>query len=192
MGKFCMLISVLFCISFLYGQETSPQEKSKVDDTIKVHSPKKAGRLSLMAPGAGQIYNHLAMPKGKKKAWWKVPLIYAGLGATGYLLVENHIIQRDLKDEFNHRMESSDPNPNKYPEFQVYDDQGVLQLYESHKGTRDMMIFAFLAVYGLNFLDALVEAHFVDFDVSPDLSMGIRPVMQDVRTPGITLSFNFR
>lgn len=189
----CLLFLIFSCcVSFLYGQESEQQKKQNTKDTVKVHSPKKAGRLSLMVPGAGQVYNHLAMPKGKRHAWWKVPLIYAGLGATGYLLVENHIMQRNLKDEFIFRRESNATNPNKYPEFAVYDDQGVLQLYESHKGTRDMMIFAFLAVYGLNFLDALVEAHFVDFDVSPDLSMSVRPVMQDVRTPGISLSFNFR
>lgn len=190
MVKFLMLLLVSFYTSFLYGQESSQQEK--VDDTVKVHSPKLAGRLSLMVPGAGQIYNHIAMPRGKKKAWWKVPLIYAGLGATGYFLVENHIKQRDFKKVFLYRTENEVLDPEKYPEFEIYDNQALLQRYESHKGTRDMMIFAFLAVYGINFLDALVEAHFVDFDVSPDLSMSIRPVMQDMRTPGFSLSFNFR
>ena len=36
-----------------------------VKDTVKVHSPKKAVIFSAIIPGAGQVYNHIAMPKRK-------------------------------------------------------------------------------------------------------------------------------
>lgn len=164
-------------------------QEEVIEDTLKGHSPSRAAKLSLMLPGAGQIYNHNAMPKGKKNAWWKVPIIYAGIGATGYLMVDNHIKQRALKTEFSHRLDYGEPsNPN----YTAYDDNGVLQLYESHKGARDMMLFGFLAVYGLNILDALVEAHFVEFDVSPDLSMRFTPTMPAHQSAGLTVSLNFR
>ena len=175
---------VLLNSSIIFAQE-------KKDTLENIHSPKKAAKLSIIFPGAGQVYNHRAMPKGKKNAWWKLPIIYAGLGATGYLLVTNHILQRDLKNEFIFRSENGYPNPD-FPEFHTYDQQGVLQLHQQHKGTRDMMLFAFIGVYGLNVLDALVEAHFVDFDVSEDLSLSIRPTMHDFQSPGIRFSFNFR
>ena len=166
-----------------------PLSFAQKSDTLDYHNPKTAARLSLILPGAGQIYNHRAMPKGKKKAWWKLPLIYGGLGATGYFVVENHILQRDLKAEYIFRAQNGFPNN---MEFVQYDNQGVLQLYEAHKSTRDLMLFGFIAVYGLNVLDALVEAHFVDFDVSPDLSLGIRPYAPDPKTPGISLSLRFK
>ncbi|HLV41933.1 MAG TPA: DUF5683 domain-containing protein, partial [Brumimicrobium sp.] len=158
----------------------------KVKDTI--HSPRKAALYSLI-PGGGQIYNHLAMPKGKKKAFWKVPIIYAGLGATGYFAIQNHVTQKALKAEYLFREKNGYPNLSEYA---AYDQQGILTLFEGARRSRDLMIFAFIAVYGLNVLDAHVEAHFVNFDVSKDLSLSLTPRMHDFHTPGLALTLNFR
>ena len=192
------LILVLFLIISLAvkAQETDLKESisqdtllaEKVKDTI--HSPKKAALLSLV-PGGGQIYNHLAMPKGKKKAFWKIPIIYAGLGATGYFAVQNHLTQKTLKAEYTFRDKYDFPNPD-LPQYSAYDQEGILTLFESSRTSRDLMIFAFILVYGLNVLDAHVEAHFVNFDVSKDLSLSLKPKMHDFHTPGLALTLNFR
>ncbi|WP_133122120.1 DUF5683 domain-containing protein [Brumimicrobium salinarum] len=188
------MIFILLFSSYVCAQNTGDSlaiiENNLVETKVKdtTHSPQKAALLSLV-PGAGQIYNHIAMPKGKKKAFWKVPLIYAGLGATGYFAIQNHIEQKALKEEYEFRAKNEVPNLQKYAQ---YDQQGVLTLFENTRRSRDLMIFAFIAVYGLNVLDAHVEAHFVEFDVSDDLTFNIKPRMHDFRTPGIALSFNFR
>lgn len=167
-----------------YQLETEPIQS----DSVKPHSIRKAVILSAVIPGAGQIYNHIAMPKGKKKAYWKVPLIYAGLGASTYFLITNQATQKSLKQEYTNRI---DLNPGAI-EWSGYDDQGVLTLYNQYLNWRDLSIVAVGIVYLLQVTDAGVEAHFVNFDVSEDLSLGFDPVILDYKTPGVKLSLNFR
>ncbi len=183
---------ILSIISFSFVTAQNVNNDSLVQSTTEMdttHSPKRAALLSALLPGAGQVYNHLAKPKGKKNAFWKVPIIYAGLGATAYFALENHRMQRLFKDEYTFRVQNSGTNLTGYEQ---YDAQGILTLYENSLRSRDLMLFAFLAVYGLNVLDAHVEAHFVNFDVSKDLSLQLSPIMHDFSTPGISLSLNFR
>lgn len=184
-----LILFTFICFSFVAqeNEEIVTNEPDAEMDTT--HSPKRAALLSLILPGAGQVYNHVAMPKGKKNAFWKVPIIYAGLGATAYFGIRNHLLQRSLKEEYTYRVKNEQPNLEEYLE---YDNQGILTLYNGALRSRDLMIFAFIAVYGLNILDAHVEAHFVNFDVSKDLSIHFRPKMHDFSTPGLSLSLNFR
>lgn len=163
------------------------------DDSTKKHSVKKAVIFSAVLPGAGQVYNHIAMPKGKKKAYWKVPLIYAGLGATGYFAVKNQIEQKRLKEVYLNRTEN-----NIYDdEYSNYDDSGILQLYQQKLTRRDLLFLGLGLVYLIQIADAAVEAHFVSFDVSEDLSMRIRPAFIPLSygnpaTVGVSLQFNFK
>ncbi len=185
-------IGILFLflfISSVHGQK----DEIEIDTTVVVpdtaHSPRKAALYSAILPGAGQVYNHLAKPKGKRNAFWKVPIIYGGLGATAFFAIKNHQLTQTFKEEYTYRVTNGSSN---LEEYSGYDDQGILTLYEQSQRSRDLMIFAFIAVYGLNVLDAHVEAHFIDFDVSKDLSLSVRPVMHDFSTPGLSLSLNFR
>ncbi|MGZ3767781.1 MAG: DUF5683 domain-containing protein, partial [Mucilaginibacter sp.] len=54
--------------------------KEKVYHPDTLHDPHKAVMRSLMIPGWGQIYNH---------RWWKLPVIYGGLGLLGDVIVFN-------------------------------------------------------------------------------------------------------
>lgn len=185
-----LLCIITYC--FLFNVAAQEDSLFSSIDSVKVHSPKKASRLSMLLPGAGQIYNSLAMPKGKKHAWWKVPIIYAGLGATAYFFVENQILQRDYKQEYINRVDLGMPPGQEFPEFETFDNTALIQLHEAHKSSRNTMAIGFLAVYGLNVLDALVEAHFVDFDVSEDLSLGIRPAVMPSNSFGLTLALRMK
>src|SRR5678815_3323985 len=92
MKIFYLLIS-LFFLSNAYSQvvpaenptikDSSATKKSKVDTARqKIYDPKVAARRSAIIPGWGQAYN---------KKYWKMPIIYAGLGVTGYILSLIHI-----------------------------------------------------------------------------------------------------
>lgn len=179
---------ILVCISIQSVFQAQELEQSIQQDSLPSHSVRKAALFSTVVPGSGQIYNHLAMPKGKKKAFWKVPLIYAGLGTMGYFLVKNQSTQKSLKTEYTNR---ENVTGNYNPEWQLYDDAGVLSLFNSYRDRRDLFIIGFGAVYLVQVLDAAVEAHFVSFDISEDLSFKIRPQLLNTNQVGMKLSFNF-
>ncbi|TNE52896.1 MAG: hypothetical protein EP338_14010 [Bacteroidetes bacterium] len=174
---------LIFLIPFAvvsWGQEHQ-------QDSLPRHSVRKAAIFSACIPGAGQIYNHRAMPKGKRKAFWKVPLIYAGLGASTYFMLENQRLQLELKQEYTNRLNGV----SGLDQYLFYDDFAILQLYKQHLSRRDLFITGMLAVYMVQILDAAVEAHFVHFDVSEDLSLSMSPTISYGGTPGVRLCLKF-
>lgn len=182
--RYFLGVIILFCLSARVNAQDSLTVKG---DTVKTHSWKKAALFSAVVPGAGQVYNHIAMPKGKKKAFWKVPLIYAGLGATTYFAIKNNSLKNDYKAEYESRKIGNAP-----ANFLEYDSQSLLTLYAQHRNRRDFAILGIGLVYILNIVDASIEAHFVDFDISEDLSLSIRPTMYNSMSYGVSFQFKFR
>lgn len=179
-GFFIVLINSLLQVSALWAQE-------KTVDSTRIHSVKKAIVFSAIVPGAGQVYNHLAMPKGQKKAFWKVPLIYAGLGATGYFMIQRNSLKKQYRSEYQSRMDGNAPLL-----FPQYDNAGLLTLYTSARNQRDLLILGVGLVYLLNIVDAGIEAHFVDFDVSENISLHFNPSYSPNTGFGLAATFNFR
>jgi hypothetical protein len=177
----CVLLCV--CVTPLFAQKSDTLQPAE-----KTHSVKLATLLSVGLPGAGQVYNHIAMPKGKKKAYWKVPLIYGGLGATTYFLINNQRNMMRFRTEYLNRTELGISNP----EFNQYDNNALLTIHNGYQTNRDLMILATFGVYIINILDAAVEAHFVNFDISDDLTMRVQPTVMMGFYPGVSLRFNFR
>lgn len=127
------------------------------------------------------------MPKGSKKAYWKVPLIYSGLGTTGFFLISNQLSQKALKQEYTNRIEGNTTDA----KWSAYDDVGILTLYNQYLNRRDLSILGFAAVYLFQIVDANVEAHFVNFDVSEDLSFQVEPTLLPSLSAGLSLKLNF-
>ena len=173
------------------------QEKpSKTAKAKKPHSPTKATIMSACLPGLGQIYN------GK---WWKVPIVYAGLGGLGYLVYSNYSEYRAYLHAYEFKTgdlpegvtltEHETDLANRYADSQ-------LQTYkESYR--RDFEFFTILTVawYGLNILDACVDGHLYTYDISDDLSLTVDPYLrQQMETPikipqyaqvGLSFQLNF-
>jgi hypothetical protein len=56
------------------------------------------------------------------------------------------------------------------------------------------LIISIVGFYGLNIIDASVDAHLFDFDISEDLSMNWQPSMQTFNKQlvyGANFTFNF-
>lgn len=178
------LLVVLMLV--VYTPLCAQEQIDTIQQADTTHSFKKAMIYSAILPGAGQIYNHIAMPKGQKKAYWKLPLIYGGLGATGYYAFMNNRTKNQLRSEYEDRKNGSDPAM-----FVEYDSEGLLSLYSTYRTRRDLCLVGFGVVYLLNIMDAGVEAHFVHFDVSDDLSLSLEPRMFGYGSYGIGLTLNF-
>ena len=182
-----LVVFLFVCFgSFSYSQDSLSSQLPL--DTVKVHSPKKAVIYSAILPGAGQVYNHIAMPKGQKKAYWKVPLIYAGLGTMNYFLISNQKTQLSLRKEYEYRLDGLVVDPT----WELYDDSAIDILYNQYLNWRDFSILGLGAVYLFQIVDAGIEAHFVKFDISEDLSLAIEPAYFGRNTGGLNLRFNFR
>jgi hypothetical protein len=184
-------ILVICCLPFaVNAQKDVPKDSSNnALDTAQgyVHSVRDALIFSAIVPGAGQIYNHIYMPKGKKKAFWKVPLVYAGLGATGYFLFSNQQTVKELKTEYTNRLNGGVLSD----KWSLYDNQGILTLFQKYQNQRDLSILGVGLVYLFQLADAGIEAHFVRFDISPDLTMSIYPSFPMGQSVGIGMKWNF-
>ena len=174
------------------AKETKTEKKAKVK---KPHSPTKATIMSACLPGLGQIYN---------RKWWKVPIVYAGLGGLGYLSYSNF-------SEYRSYLHAYEYNTGDLPEGVTLNDHetelanrytaGQLQTYkESYR--RDFELFTILTVvwYGLNIVDACVDGHLYNYDISDDLSFSVDPYLRPMETPvkmpqyaqvGLSFQLNF-
>jgi hypothetical protein len=183
--KFIIAISFILISSLFYAQT----DESIITDTVVQNHVKNALLLSTFIPGSGQVYNSIHSERGNRNAYWKVPLIYAGIGVTGYFLLNNQRTVSSLKREYLAREAGTD---DLNTEWQPYDDSGVLTLYQQASNKRDLSILVFGLVYLFQLADAGVEAHFLNFDISEDLSVHVKPVLFNQHKMGMQLSFNFR
>ena len=138
--------------------------------------PKKAALYSAILPGAGQVYT---------KKYWKVPIIYGGLITSAYYINESNDFYQLYKSTYLNRLDG-DFNDNLN-----YSDSDLRTLTEHYRRNREVSALLFTLTYILNIVDASVNAHLFDYDVSEDLSLHIQPVyFSKENASGISLSFN--
>lgn len=121
---------------------------------------------SAVVPGWGQIDN------GK---WWKVPLVYGALGASGYFIQTEGAIYKEYRNGYR-AMTDGDPSTVYETEFDV---QGVLDRRDFHRSNLEQSVLTFVLLWGAQVIDAHVDAHLLGFDVSEDLGFvpGMGPVL---------------
>ena len=161
---------ILFLCTSAFAQEV----------LLKEHSPHKASVYSAIIPGAGQVYN---------KKFWKVPIVYAALGSAAYFTYDNGKKYKQYRDAFLLRQEGgTDEYDGNYTDNQLIT---IMDYYERNKEFSLLMIGA---VYILNIVDASVDAHLFDFDVSEDLSLNTTPKLMQSQSgyqPTLSLKMNF-
>lgn len=170
------LFLLLVSVSHSFAQETDTIIRpTQADSTIvkKKHSPFKATIMSVALPGLGQVYN------GK---WWKVPIIYGGFGGLIYSAVFNDLKCQAFKKAYLIRI---DDNPATTDQFEGrYSDANLKELVSFYQRNRDLSLVFTGVLYALNIIDASVDGHLKDFDVSDDLTLKVRPTIHQIG-PGL-------
>ena len=149
---------------------------------IRLTRPGKAAMLALVLPGAGQIYNH---------RYWKLPLVYGALGGMIYGEYFYHKGYREFADAYNN-ITNKEINPETGVFYKLNDSKlgdraklvrsvdGLNSGVIFYRGYRDIFYLYIGLAYGLQIVDALVDAHLQDFDVSDDLSLHWEPRLMAV------------
>lgn len=146
-----------------------------------VKDPKKAIYLSLIFPGAGQVYNEKV---------WKLPLLYSGVSTAIYFLNFNNRRYKEFIAALEIVREGTETNP-----FPNLNEDGIIRNVNYWRRNRDAMYMVFGAIYALGAVDAFVDAHLSGFDVSDDLTFKLEPSMEPMlannNAIGLSLKIKF-
>ncbi len=169
---------------FYIGGMAASYVYSLMDATLKystneVSSVKKATTLAMICPGAGQIYN---------KSYWKVPFVVGGFATMIYVIDWNNRGYTRFKKAYALRYDY-DENPDDYPDGSLdeftgrYSASYLKSIRNSYRRNRDLCLIMTAGLYILQVIDAHVDAHLKDYDISDDLTMNIEPMLQTGYSP---------
>ncbi len=183
----------LAVLAFLFFQNSFSQETASRDsvpskeikkDTIRHHSVSRAVIQSAVVPGWGQVYN---------KKWWKVPIIYAGFGGLGFSIGWNAKRFRTYSDAYRLRVDGDTSTVDGY--VNVYSEGNLITLKNYYKRNMNLAIIFTGVLYALNIIDAAVDAHLFEYDISDDLTLRVEPQLRFSGNSGNTftgLTMNMR
>ncbi len=189
----CILFYLSMCFSFSQNVEKDSLSSTQIiEQNIqklnkiqfeKPNNPKKAGIYSAILPGLGQIYN---------KKYWKLPIVWGGIGTGIGIIAWNQRRYTRYRSAFNAELNGQ---KHEFSDIKGVDKNVLGRTQDSFKRQRDYAIAITAAVYILNILDAVVDAHL--YDQKHDQELAIRPVIihdefaKQSTKAGLNLSWNF-
>lgn len=196
MNKIIFVLVLVFVLTSRVGllaqnDTLKALEKANID-TLKTQktprNPRVATIMSSVLPGSGQVYN---------RKYWKPIIIYGGFAPVVYYARDQH--QNYKKYYHDAALIEIDSLGNQYIsgilQSNAKDVSGIESgLYRTRRA-RDLTIFIGVLWWGLNVVDAYVDAELSNFDVSDDLSMNISPIYNNISGQnycGISFKFYFK
>ena len=184
---------ILFCAFPSFSQDkkggdkpTISNEKLVVEsgtvimDPINPLAPARAAFYSAVLPGLGQAYN---------KKYWKIPIIYAALGAGLYFYFDNGNEYERYRDAYKRRLAG-------YTDDEFYgviNDSGLIEAQTTLQRNQEISLLVTIGIYVLNIIDANVDAHLLQFNVDDNLSFKPRYNVNNFDNTGdLGLSVNFK
>ncbi|MCX7547177.1 DUF5683 domain-containing protein [Xanthomarina sp. F1114] len=186
-----------FCLS-TFAQEDKKKDKKKnennipteelvveagsiIQDPIDPLAPARAAFYSAVLPGLGQAYN---------KKYWKIPIVYAGLGVSVYFYINNNNEYHRYRDAYKRRLAGFEDDEF----FGTVTTSGLREAQKTYSRNREISLLVTIGIYALNIIDANVDAHLLQYNVDDKLSL--RPhykinEMDNVGDLGLTLNYKF-
>ena len=166
------------------------KKERKDSVTKKSPTPRGATIRSAIIPGWGQVYN---------KKYWKVPIVYGALGVSGGIFLYNLKNYRNTrfayKVKYNMRVNGTDSALYALikPELKPLSEESLRFYRNQFRQDIDYSALVFILLWGLNVVDATVDAHLRTFDVSRDLSLQIKTGYSEMAgTNGLSLVLKIR
>jgi Family of unknown function (DUF5683) len=209
MKKMILALSFLFIIKNINAQnidsvrvvkDSLPKSVSAKKDTTPsvivqkkwVPDPKKAFRYAIF-PGGGQIYN--------RKLWYiKLPIVYGALGFGVERIITNGKNYRFFRDLYKLRIQEDKVGLKAF-DYSLFPRAAEAE-NDFIKRNRDIADKSFQQSYALTAIlyllsgvEAFTTAHLLNFDVSDDLSLRLKPSFEGVpygQTVGLGISLGFR
>ena len=157
------------------------------DSSAKKYNPGIAIRRSAILPGWGQYTN---------KKYWKIPLVYAGIGIPVYLFTKNLKQYKEAKSAFILATDGDPSNDNLIvePYYSVRMQPDKIRVFRNAvRQNVDYSVLFFIIFWGLNVADAAVDANLKTFDVSDDLSLQLKGGYSPLaNTNGVSIVLNIR
>tara|TARA_B110001454_G_C12671837_1_gene414099 strand:+ start:795 stop:1337 length:543 start_codon:yes stop_codon:yes gene_type:complete len=150
----------------------SPRKIKLIEDPL---TPSKAAFYSAVLPGLGQAFIGKA---------WKIPIVYGAIGASIYYYKTNNKEMLKYRNAYKDRINGI--YEDEYLDI-IPKNETLLKGMKFHKSYRDISVICIIGFYMLNILDANVSAHMMQFNVSEDLTLNPKFII-DKNNSGIALS----
>ena len=185
MNKWLYIVYIfLFCAPTLSrAQEDDFQiliaKDSIIESNIDPLRPAKAAFYSAIVPGLGQAYN---------KKYWKIPLVYGAMGTSMYFYLDNNKNYHKFRDAYKQRLAGIYTD-----EYGFLDNARLIKVQRTYERNRDLSLLITVGFYILNIVEANVDAHLMQFNVSEKLTLNPQ-LIQDERTakPSFGLTLNYK
>lgn len=169
---FIILVSLFILGSFCLAQGEPPDSSRvpikdnltitpdfKTQEEILKETPVESQGFRMQKSASGAIVRSLILPGWGQfyvEEYWKTPIFLGAAGVLGWFIYDNHVKFMDAKDLVESMSEDD-------PYYDIYKADR-----EFFRDSRDQSAFYLLAVYAISAVDAYVNAHLYDFDVSDE------------------------
>lgn len=190
-NQLLFIVGFLFIATIAHAQQDTISNNLPMTGDSKVEikkdykpynalAPAKAAFYSAILPGLGQIYN------GRL---WKVPIVYAAIGIPLYIYIDNDKQYDRYRTAYKQRLAG------KEDEFAgKFSTESLRRAQKLYQDNKEMSLLFVIGFYALNIIDANVDAHLQQFNVSKDLSLQPKYKMDNLTGKsnfGLSLNFKF-